>query len=66
MDYRWHYADAHGRDVPGPDEDFTDQADAEDWLSGAWRELLSSGVDQVTLLHGGAEVYGPMSLHASS
>lgn len=65
MEYRWRYADGQGRDVPGPEEDFTDQTEAEDWLSGAWQELLSSGVDQVTLLHGGAEVYGPMSLHAS-
>lgn len=66
MMYRWRYADAQGRDIPGPMDDFTDQAEAEDWLSGAWRQLLDSGVEQVTLLHGEAEVYGPMSLHAAS
>lgn len=63
MEYRWRYADAHGRDVDGPAEQFAEAAEAEDWLSGSWQELLDIGVDQVTLLHGGAEVYGPMSLH---
>ena len=38
------------------------QADAESWLGEQWRELRASGVAQVTLLHGDAEVYGPMSL----
>jgi hypothetical protein len=44
---------------------FTGQTAAEDWLRETWSDLLASGVDRVTLLHGEAEVYGPMSLHAS-
>jgi hypothetical protein len=38
------------------------QADAESWLGEQWRELRGVGVAQVTLLDGGTEVYGPMSL----
>lgn len=64
MEYRWRCADAHGNDVPGVDDRrFAEQTDAESWLSEHWRELADAGVDQVTLLHGEAEVYGPMSLH---
>lgn len=66
MDYRWRYQDAHGRDATGPDIVFTDQTEAEEWLSGAWSELLDSGVEQVTLLHTEAEVYGPMGLRSAS
>lgn len=63
MDYRWRYIDATGRDVTGPDVRFADQTEAEEWFGQRWEELLEQGVDQVTLLHGEAEVYGPMSLH---
>ncbi|HWC84101.1 MAG TPA: hypothetical protein VG756_29425 [Pseudonocardiaceae bacterium] len=63
MDYRWRYQDEHGRDVPGPDETFDDQGSAESWFSINWEELLEAGVQQVTLLRGAEEVYGPMSLH---
>lgn len=63
MTYRWRYQNAAGREVTGPEAEFTDQADAEGWLERTWSELLDAGVDQVTLLHGEAEVYGPMSLH---
>ena len=66
MDFRWRYADDQGHDVAGPDERFTDQATAEDWLGQRWQDLVELGVDQVTLLHREAEVYGPMSLHAAS
>ncbi|KAA2264353.1 hypothetical protein F0L68_08040 [Solihabitans fulvus] len=65
MDYRWRYQDAQGRDVAGPAETFDGQTEAEDWLSDAWQELRDAGADQVTLLHGEAEVYGPMSLHGA-
>lgn len=65
MHYRWRYQDEHGRDVPGPAETFTQQGEAEDWFGQVWTDLLASGVHQVTLLHGEAEVYGPMSLHPS-
>jgi hypothetical protein len=50
-------------EVSGPEVEFADQAEAEDWLEQTWSRLLDAGVDQVTLLHGEAEVYGPMSLH---
>ncbi|ONI79541.1 hypothetical protein ALI144C_25405 [Actinosynnema sp. ALI-1.44] len=65
MDYRWRCQDAGGRDVPGDEPLFGGQTEAEDWLSQSWQDLLAAGVDRVTLLHGEAEVYGPMSLHSS-
>lgn len=65
MDYRWRCQDANGKDVPGAETLFPGQTEAEDWLRSSWRDLLTAGVDRVTLLHGEAEVYGPMSLHAS-
>ena len=43
---------------------FPSQADAETWLGESWRDLLDEGVEQVTLLEGQREVYGPMSLRA--
>ncbi|MFN8076248.1 MAG: hypothetical protein U0Q15_12620 [Kineosporiaceae bacterium] len=42
--------------------DFPSQADAESWVGENWRELLAAGVEQVVLLEGDREVYGPMSL----
>lgn len=63
VDYRWRYQNADGRDTPGPELTFADQAEAEAWFGEQWADLLSLGVDSVTLLHGEAEVYGPMSLH---
>jgi len=65
VDYRWRCQDARGRDVPGEETVFADQTAAEDWLTDSWRDLLAAGVDRVTLLHGDAEVYGPMSLHSA-
>jgi hypothetical protein len=65
VDYRWRCQDAHGRDILGNETLFTGQTEAEDWLRETWADLLASGVDRVTLLHGEAEVYGPMSLHAA-
>ena len=64
MDYRWRCQDASGHDIAGDETLFTGQTEAEEWLSATWAELLVAGVDRVTLLHGEAEVYGPMSLHA--
>lgn len=63
MAFRWRYLDAAGTAVDGPDEEFDDRAQAEDWFSTIWPELREQGVDAVTLLDGDAEVYGPMSLH---
>ena len=62
MDYRWRYTDAEGREMAGPADTFADQAEAEDWFSQQWQDLLAAGVQQVTLLDGEDEVYGPMSL----
>jgi hypothetical protein len=63
----WRYENAEGQTVDpqgGPAaESFPTQADAETWIGETWRELLEAGVDAVTLLEDGREVYGPMSLH---
>lgn len=61
MTFRWRYQDGSGADTAGPDTTFEDQADAEDWLSREFSDLLAGGVDRVVLMDGGAEVYG-MSL----
>lgn len=67
MDYRWRSADEQGRDLgleaPGARERFDGQTEAEAWLSDNWEQLLAAGADQVTLLAGESEVYGPMSLY---
>ncbi|HEY6796965.1 MAG TPA: hypothetical protein VI248_20020 [Kineosporiaceae bacterium] len=41
---------------------FPSQADAESWVGESWRELLSAGVEQVSLLRDGEVVYAAMSL----
>jgi hypothetical protein len=64
MSYRWRYENSDGAEVPGPDETFEDQTEAEAWLSDTWAELLETGIDQLTLFEGDDQVYGPMSLHA--
>ena len=51
------------RQRPGEVAVFADQAEAEEWLGPAWSELRDEGIDEVTLLAGEDEVYGPMSLH---
>ncbi|HET9138714.1 hypothetical protein [Actinophytocola sp.] len=66
MDFRWRYADGTGADVPGPEVAFADRSAAEDWLSANWPDLLDGGIGEVTLLHAGEVVYGPMSLHPPS
>ncbi|MBP2473811.1 hypothetical protein JOF53_002683 [Crossiella equi] len=63
MAYRWRYEDAEGGVVEGPAVEFEDQDEAEAWFSAEWNELLAAGIDQVVLLDGEDEVYGPMSLH---
>ena len=67
MAWTWRYEGADGGEVTGEaprGEAFPTQSDAETWLGENWRELLSAGVEQVTLLDGAREVYGPMSLRA--
>lgn len=65
MAYRWRYQDAAGAEVVGPVEEFADDQAAEFWLEQNWGDLLDGGVEQVTLLDGESEVYGPMSLRPS-
>jgi len=64
--YRWRYQDEQGSDLPGPEMVFVDQSEAETWLSTTWSALLADGIDQVTLMSGAVEIYGPMSLHEPS
>ncbi len=68
MSFVWRYERADGTvivDLPASatGEQFPSQSDAESWVGESWRELLSDGVDAVTLLTDGDVVYGPMSLH---
>ena len=65
MAWLWRYETADGAPVEAegiPPESFPTQADAETWIGEIWRELLEAGVEQVTLLEDGREVYGPMAL----
>ncbi|WP_067175983.1 hypothetical protein [Microtetraspora niveoalba] len=67
MTWRWRYEDANGGEVTGrelPREIFSSQADAESWLGENWRELLDSGVEQVSLLDDDRVEYGAMSLRS--
>ena len=66
MAWTWRYEAADGTPVDPVNaptsETFPTQGDAETWLGENWRELLSAGVEQVSLLEAGRVVYGPMSL----
>ncbi len=67
MTWRWRYEDANGGEVTNrdlPREIFTSQADAESWLGESWRELLDSGVEQVSLLEEDRVEYAAMSLRS--
>ncbi len=67
MTWRWRYENANGGEVTDPPsarEIFSSQADAESWLGEAWRELLESGVEQVTLLEDDRVEYAGMSLRS--
>ena len=69
MSYTWRFETNENETVDGPGlpaERFPTQADAESWIGEAWRDLLDQGVDQVWLLEGDREVYGPMSLHPTA
>ena len=64
MAWTWRYETSDGSTVTNAvSQEFPTQADAETWIGEAWRELLDSGVDQVTLLEEERVAYGPMSLH---
>ncbi|MBA2414649.1 MAG: hypothetical protein H0V64_01850 [Geodermatophilaceae bacterium] len=61
--WTWRYEDEHGAEVDGPAaQHFDNRSDAESWLGESWRELSDAGVHQVSLLHDGGVVYGPMGL----
>ena len=66
MTWTWRLEDSSGSPVDAGDfsrAEFPSRSDAESWVGEFWRDLLSAGVDQVTLMEADREVYGPMSLH---
>ncbi len=66
MTWTWRLEDAEGHTVDAGEfarSEFPSQSDAESWVGECWRDLVAVGVEQVTLLEAGREVYGPMSLH---
>jgi len=63
--YSWRYEGVDGSTPSStdlPDATFPSQADAETWVGESWRELLASGVEQVSLLRDGEVVYAGMGL----
>ncbi len=61
--WTWRLLDSAGAPAePAASQAFPLQADAEAWIGEEWRALLDSGVESVTLLRDGVEVYGPMGL----
>jgi hypothetical protein len=66
MTWSWRLETSDGTTVEGvATEKFPSQADAESWIGESWQDLAGQGVDQVVLLDGDRQVYGPMSLHAA-
>lgn len=63
--WSWRYESADGTAMPGPDETFGSQSDAESWLGQTWRQLAESGVTVVVLLEGDREEYRMSLLPAS-
>ena len=58
MAWTWRYETTGGAPAPKQgSESFPTQSDAESWLGEAWRDLLDSGVDQVSLLEDGRVEY---------
>ena len=64
MSWTWRYETTDGGSMDGAagSQAFPTQSDAETWIGESWRELLDSGVDQVSLIEGDRVVYGPMGL----
>jgi hypothetical protein len=67
MSWTWRYEDSSGTAVNtgASAESFPTQGDAETWIGESWHDLVEQGVEQVSLLEDGREVYGPMSLRVS-
>jgi len=59
--WRYHANDGSAPSPPGSSP-FPTQGDAETWIGETWQALLDGGVDSVTLMEEGREVYGPMDL----
>ncbi len=65
MSWRWRSVPAPSdTDLPGADETFGSQAEAEAWLSTHFLDLADAGVAEVSLYEEDRLVYGPMSLDA--
>lgn len=65
--WTWRLEDTRGNRIETdalPASGFPTQPEAEAFLSESWTELADAGVEQVTLLEGDRQVYGPMSLAA--
>ena len=64
MVWTWRYEKADGSVVvlPGEQEGFQTQGDAESWIGEEWKQLLEDGVDRAALLEDGTALY-TMSLH---
>lgn len=66
MSWTWRLENAEGKPVDTGElgrHEFGSRSDAESWVGEFWRDLVAAGVDQVRLLDGDQEIYGPMSLH---
>ncbi|EXG80849.1 hypothetical protein [Cryptosporangium arvum] len=55
MTWQWRYAGSG--DQGQASEEFPSQSDAESWLGEQWRELLATGIDEVTLEENGRVEY---------
>ena len=67
MAWTWRLQDAAGETITTDlslEHGFPSRSEAESWVGEAWQDLLDAGVEQVTLLEEGREVYGPMSLRS--
>lgn len=61
--WTWRFEAADGSALSSPQAPtFPTQGDAESWIGEQWRELLDSGVEQVSLLEAERVAYGPMAL----
>ncbi|WP_026926765.1 hypothetical protein [Granulicoccus phenolivorans] len=61
--FGWHAStNADGSGATPLEARFADQAEAEEWLSANFEELLEQGLASVTLYEEDRLVYGPMSL----